>query len=316
MLRYAAARGVQLLVSLWVAMTVIWLAVTQLPGDPVRALFGFKPPPPELYDRIRARFGLDDPVWEQYLAYLGNLLTGDLGNSYPLDPYGAATVGPSVNDTAAAALPISATLLAGALLLQVLVGITAGVVSASRRSGRLGTSVYLVALLLVATPVLVAAYLLRTAVGLQLQWLPAGGTFAGPASYVLPVLALGALSTGYVVLLTRDEVRETLSSSFVRAARGRGLRTRRILAVHALRPSLLPVVAFVGANLGQLVVGLIVVEGVFDLPGIGGAIYQAIRDRDRSLLIGLTSIVMIVVLVANTVADLLTGLIDPRHRPS
>lgn len=128
---------------------------------------------------------------------------------------------------------------------------------------------------------------------------------------MLPTLALGALSTGYVVLLTRAEVAETLASPYLRAARGRGFTTGRLLAVHALRPSLIPVVAFVAANTGQLVVGLIVVEGLYDL---GGAVFQAVRDQDRSLLIGLVTVVMLVVLVANAVADVLVALLDPRVR--
>ena len=316
MVRYLAGRAAQMVVSLWAALTLIFLAVTQLPGDPVRALFGFRPPPPEIYQAIRTRFGLDQPVWEQYLLYLGHLLRGDLGNSYPLDGYGAAKVGASVNDTLAAAAPVSAVLLVGALLVQLVVGVAAGAVSARRVRARTGGGVYVMALLLVSTPVLVAAYLLRTVVGVHLGWLPARGVFAGPPAYVLPVLALAALSTGYVILLTRSEVAETLASPFLQAARSKGLRTSRLLAVHALRPSLIPVVAFVAANVGQLVVGLIVVEGVFDLPGIGGAIFQSIRDRDRSLLVGLVTVVMVLVLVANAVADVLTALIDPRLRPA
>ena len=316
MLRYAAGRGGQMVVSLWAALTLIFVAVTQLPGDPVRALFGFKAPPPEIYNAIRIRFGLDQPIWEQYLRYLGNLLRGDLGNSYPLDPYGDAVIGSSVNATLAAAAPVSAVLLVGALLVQIVVGVAAGAVSAGRVRARLGGGVYVLALVLVSTPVLVAAYFLRTVFGVQLGWLPAGGTAAGPTAYVLPVLALAALSTGYVILLTRSEVAETLASPFLQAARSKGLRTSRLLAVHALRPSLIPVVAFLAANVGQLVVGLIVVEGVFDLPGIGGAIFESIRDRDRSLLVGLVTVVMVLVLVANAVADVLTALIDPRLRPA
>ena len=314
MLRYVAGRLLQLVLSLWVAMSLIFVAVTQLPGDPVRALFGFTPPPPELYASLRRRFGLDLPVWEQYAQYMGRLLTGDLGNSYPLDPYGRARVGPAVSETLAAAVPVSARLVLGALLLQVVVGVVLGALSARGAVRGRGGLLYLLALLLVSTPVLVAAYVLRLVVAQEAGLLPASGLLRGPSAYVLPVLSLGALSTGYVVLLTRGEVAETLTSSFLKAARGRGFSTARLLAVHALRPSLIPVVAFVAANTGQLMVGLIVVEGLYGLPGVGGAVFQAIRDQDRSLLIGLVTLVMAVVLVANAVADVLTAVIDPRLR--
>lgn len=314
MLRFVVARGLQMAVSLWVALTVIFIAVTRLPGDPVRALFGFKPPPPEIYNAIRNQFRLDDPLWQQYLLYFGDLFRGDLGNSYPLDPYGDATVGPAVTDTLLAALPVSATLILAAVLVQVGIGIVAGASSAGRREARLGGGIYLLALLLVSTPVLVAAYVLRTIIGSQLGWLPVGGLFAGFESYVLPVLALSALSTGYVILLTRSEVRATLAAPFIAAARARGLAPSIILGKHALRPSLIPVVAFIASNLGQLFVGLIIVEGVFDLPGIGGAIFRAIANQDRSLLVGLVTLVMIVVIVANALADMLAAAIDPRVR--
>lgn len=301
-------------VSLWVALTVIFVAVTQLPGDPVRALFGFKPPPPEIYNAIRRQFHLDDPLWQQYLLYFIDLLRGDLGTSYPADPYGDVTTGTPVTDTLAAAVPVSARLLLAAILVQVVVGVVAGAMSAGRREAGLGGGIYLLALLLVSTPVLVAAYVLRTVIGSQLGWLPVGGLFAGVESYVLPVLALSTLSTGYVILLTRSEVRETLSAPFIAAARARGLPPALILGKHALRPSLIPVVAFIAGNLGQLFVGLIIVEGIFDLPGIGGAIFAAIANQDRSLLVGLVTVVMIVVIVANALADVLTAVIDPRVR--
>jgi ABC-type dipeptide/oligopeptide/nickel transport system permease component len=303
-----------MLVSVWVAITLIFIAVTQLPGDPVRALFGFRPPPPELYNRIAHRFGLDRPLWEQYWMYLSNTLTGDLGYSYPLNGYGSALTGPAVSDTIAAAAPVSAVLVLGSLLVQGVVGVCIGALGALRRGRGLNAAIYALAVLLVATPVLVAAYVLRTVLSVELRLFPLSGVSAGPVAYVLPVLALSALSIGYVILLTRAEVRETLAAPFLKAARGRGFTTARLLTVHAMRPSLIPVVAFIAANIGQLFVGLIIVEGVFGLPGLGGAVFEAIRDRDRSLLIGLVTVFILVTLVLNTLADLLIAVLDPRVR--
>jgi ABC-type dipeptide/oligopeptide/nickel transport system permease component len=140
------------------------------------------------------------------------------------------------------------------------------------------------------------------------------GIHDGAVSYVLPIVSLSALSIGYIILLTRSEVRETLAAPFLKAARGRGYTTARLLAVHAMRPSVIPVVAFIAANIGQLFVGLIIVEGVFGLPGVGGAVFEAIRSRDRSLLIGLVTVFILVTLVLNTIADLVIALIDPRVR--
>jgi oligopeptide transport system permease protein len=313
-LRFATARGLQMLVSVWVAVTLIFVAVTQLPGDPVRALFGFRPPPPELYDQLARRFGLDRPLWEQYWMYLSNIATGDLGYSFPQNGYGSARTGPAVTDVVAASLPVSAVLLIGSLLVQVVVGVGIGALGALRGRRLMNAGIYALAVLLVATPVLVAAYVLRTTLGVGMRLFPLSGVHDGATSYVLPIVALSALSIGYVILLTRTEVRETLASPFLKAARGRGYTTARLLTVHAMRPSLIPVVAFIAANIGQLFVGLIIVEGVFNLPGLGGAVFEAIRSRDRSLLIGLVTLFILVTLVVNTVADLLIALIDPRVR--
>ena len=314
MLRFIAGRGLQMLVSLWVALTLVFVAVTQLPGDPVRALFGFRAVPPDIYAAIREQFHLDQPVWRQYLLYLGDVLTGDLGTSYPRDPFGASTVGAAVTDTLASAAPVSAVLLLAALVVQLVVGVLAGALSARRGSRASGRTLYVLALLLVSTPALVASYVLRTVFAFQLGWLPTRGLFGGPASYLLPVLALSALSTGYVLLLTRSEVQETLRSAYVKAGHGRGLSSSRLLLRHALRPSLIPVVAYVSGNVGQLVVGLVVVERLFALPGIGSAIYTAIAEQDRSLLIGLVTVVMVVVIVANAMCDVLVAVLDPRLR--
>jgi ABC-type dipeptide/oligopeptide/nickel transport system permease component len=309
---FALRRLGQMVLSLWAAVTLVFVAVTQLPGDPVRALFGFAPPPPELYARIRSDFHLDQPLLVQYGRYLRDLVTGDWGRGLPTLRGDAVVPGPAVVDVLAATAPVSATLLAGAIVLQLVVGVVAGALAAGGRWT--GTGVYAVATVLVGTPVVVAAYLLRFVFVSELGWAPFNGRSGEPAAYVLPVLALAALSTGYVALITRAEVGDTLRAPFVQAARGRGLTARRVVGVHALRPALTPVVTFVAANLGQLVVGLVVVEGVFGMPGVGNAVLGAIEGRDRALLVGLTTVVIAAVIVANAVADVAAAALDPRVR--
>ncbi len=309
---FTVRRLVQMVLSLWAAVTLVFVAVTQLPGDPVRALFGFQPPPPELYARIRSDYNLDEPLLVQYGLYLRDLVTGDWGQGLPINAWGNPLPGPAVVDVVAATVPVSAVLLAGALVVQLVVGVVAGALAAGGR--RTGVAVYVLAMVLVGTPVVVAAYLLRVVFVDGLGWAPFSGAVGGAGAYVLPVLALAALSTGYVALITRAEVGDTLRAPFVRAALGRGLRPRRILGVHALRPALTPVVTFVAANLGQLFVGLVVVEGVFGMPGIGNAVLASIEGRDRALLIGLTTVVIAAVIVANAVADIAAAALDPRVR--
>jgi len=220
MTAYVARRVLQMVLSVWAAITLVFVAVTQLPGDPVRALFGFRPPPPAVYNAIRAQFHLDEPLPVQYGLYLGDFVTGDWGRGYPVSPFGRPDSGPVVTEVVAAAVPVSAVILVGALLVQTLVGVVAGALAATGR--RLGLGVYAAAMLLVGTPVVVAAYGLRALFGHHLRVLPLSGGGGGPETYVPPVIALAALSTGYVALLTRAELRETLQSPFVKAARGRG----------------------------------------------------------------------------------------------
>lgn len=311
--RFLFSRGLQMAASLFFALTLVFVAVTQLPGDPVRALFGFTPPPPEIYNAIRDQFHLNEPLWRQYLLYLGDVARLDLGNSYPLDGFGQARVGPEVVDIVVSVLPASAIVLGGAVVIQLLVGVTAGALAASQHGQRLGRMVYAVALLLVSTPVLVAAYTLRHVFSTMLDWLPYVGVFRWEG-YVLPTVALAVLSTGYVTLLSRTELRETLAAPFIQAARGRGLSSRRVVALHAMRPSLIPVVTFVAANTGEMFLGLLIVEGVFGVPGIGGTLFDAIASRDRTLLVGLVTFIMAIVIIANALAEVLAAMLDPRIR--
>lgn len=312
--RYALGRGVQAAVTLLVALTLIWFAVTVLPGDPVRALFGFRQPTPEAYARVEAQLRLDEPVLMQYLLYLRDILTLDLGDTFPRDPFGRPDPGAPVMSVLRGALPTSGLILGLALVIQIVAGVVAGALSAARAGSRLGRFVDLFALLLVSTPVLVAAYVSRVLFGIELGWLPVSGIGQGWTSYVLPSLALAALSTGYITLLLKGELSLALRAPYSQAARARGIPSWRITAVHAMRPSLIPVATFVAANLGQLVTGLLIVEGVFRVPGVGGLLFSALGAQDRSLVVGIVTFVAVLVIVANAVADVVVAALDPRIR--
>ena len=314
MVRFAVARLLQMLLTLLVVLTLLWFAITVLPGDPVRALFGFRQPTPEAYARVQEQLRLDRPVLEQYLLYLRDVLTLDLGRTFPRDPFGRPEPGVEVWTLIRAAGPTSAVVLGGALVVQAVAGLVAGAVSAARTGTRLGRWVDAAALLAVATPVLVAAYVSRTVFGVQLGVLPAAGTGAGWQGYVLPVLSLAAVSAGYLALLLREELLVALRAPYSAAARARGLTPWRVTTVHAMRPSLIPVATFLAADLGQLVTGLVVVEGVFRVPGVGGLLFSAIAARDRSLVVGVVTFVAVLVIVANAVADVVVAALDPRLR--
>lgn len=313
MLRFLAGRAGQLVVTLLIAVTFIFVVVSVLPGDPVRALFGVRRPPPRYYDAIVAEYHFDEPLPVQYALYLRDLAVGDLGRSFPRNPFGDPSAGPLVSSIVAAAAPVSARIVAGAVVIQAVVGVLAGVLAALRPRSATSGAVYAVALLLVSIPVLVVAYVSQVVFGVQLGWLPVRFV-GGWTSYVLPILSLAMLSTGYVALLARSELLETLREPYIRAARARALGERRIVGIHALRPSLVPVVTFIAANVAQLITGLIIVEAVLGVPGIGGQVFRAIQARDRALLLGLVTVIAVAVIVANAIADLVHAIIDPRVR--
>lgn len=313
MARFLVGRSVELVATLLVALTFIFTVVSVLPGDPVRALFGVRRPPPQYYEAIVEEYHFDEPLPVQYVLYLRDLATGDLGRSFPRNPFGDPESGPPVSRIVAGAAPVSARIVAGALVIQAILGTAAGVLGALRAGTRTGTAVYAGALVLVSIPVLVVAYLIQAYAGLEAGWLPVVFT-GGWSSYVGPTVALALLSTGYVALLARTELLDTLREPFIRAARARALGERRIVAVHALRPSLVPVTTFLAANVGQLLTGLIIVEAVFRVPGIGGQVFSAIQNRDRALLLGLVTVIAVGVVVANAIADVVHALIDPRVR--
>lgn len=311
--RFLARRVLQAAVTLTVATFMFFSAFTVLPGDAVRALFGPRRPPPEMYQAIRDQYHLDEPFLVQYALYVGDLVRGDLGNSFP-NPHGYPREGPPVRGIIAASIPVSARLIAGALAVQAVIGVAMGVLAALRRRPLLGWGLYASAVAVISIPVVVLAYVAQSYLGWQLRWFPTTGVSQGWRSYVLPILTLSAASTAYVALLTRSGLLGTLRQRFIRAAEARAIPEARVMGIHALRPSLLPAISFLTASTGQLITGLIIVEGIFAVPGIGGQLFRAIQNQDRTLLVALTMLVAATVIVASLVADVLYAIADPRVR--
>lgn len=312
---FGLRRLLQAALTLLLATLVFQGALELLPGDTIRALFGPRRPDPAVYAALQAQYNFDDPFPVRYGKYLGDLLTGDWGNSFPGGTVrNFVTPGPPIVDIVASSVPVSAVLLGGALVLQGVAGLVAGTVSALFRRPAAGGLIYLAAIGMVSVPVIVLAYASQALFAVELRWLPVTGVSAGLRSYVLPVLTLAAASAAYLTLLTRSELLETLRTRWIKAAEARSIPPHRIVGVHALRASLIPVITFLGANLGQLLTGLVVVEGVFGIPGVGGALFDAIQDRDPAVLTALLTLATATVLAGNLVADVLYATVDPRIR--
>lgn len=312
--RYLARRALLAVGTLLLATFVFHTALSLLPGDPIRALFGPARPDPGVYDALRAQYHFDDPWLTRYWLYLGDLLRGDWGYSFPGAARNRVEFGPPVVDILRGAVPVSARLLGAAVLLQAVVGVVAGVLARLSDDRVVGGALYAAAVTLVATPVILVAYVLRSGVGYGLGWFPTTGVSAGWTAYVLPTMAVAAAATGSVVLLTRSELGAAGGARYTVAARARAIPERRIVGVHALRASLVAIVTVVSANTAQLLTALIIVEGVFEIPGVGGTLFTAVQRRDHALLIALLVVATAAVLVANLVADLLYAAIDPRIR--
>jgi oligopeptide transport system permease protein len=264
--------------------------------------------PPEIAANLQAAYGLDQPVHLQFARYLGGLLRGDLGPSFRLKDF-------TVAELIGRGLPVTLAIGAAALALAILVGIPLGLVAGLRQNRWVDHAVMSVALAGVAIPNFVVAPVLALAFGLSLGWLPVGGWEPGSVRHmVLPVVTLALPVIAYLARLTRGSLLEVLQSPFIRTARAKGLAPGVILRRHALKPTLMPVVSFLGPAAAGLLTGSLVVEQVFGLPGVGRYFVQGAVNRDYTLVMGMVVFYATLILLLNLLVDLVYGWLDPRIR--
>ena len=306
MLWYTGRRLLQLIPVFFGATFLIYFMVFALPGDPVAALFGDKQPSPAVIEQIRAQYNLDKPFIVQYLLYIGGLFTGDLGTTF---------AGRPVIDELTRAFPITFRLAMLALLFEAVAGIVVGLVAGLRKGKIFDTSALVVSLLLISVPTFVIGFLLQYVFGIQLGLFRTTVSSQAPWSeLVLPAIVLASVSFAYIVRLTRASVSENLSADFVRTASAKGLTRRRVISVHILRNSLVPVVTYLGVDIGSLMVGAIVTEGIFNIQGVGGTVYRAITLGEGPTVVSFVAVMVIIFMLANLLVDLLYALLDPRIR--
>lgn len=288
------------------ATLLIYAMVFLLPGDPVAALGGDRPVSPALAAQLRSQYHLDDPFWLQYLKYLQGLARGDLGRSFS---------GLPVKDVLAQAFPVTIRLAIVALAVEAVFGIGFGVIAGLRKGGIFDATVLVASLVIIAVPIFVLGFLAQFVFGVKLGIAPVTvGDRATFGRLLLPGFVLGAVSFAYVVRLTRSAVSENAAADYVRTATAKGLSRPRVITVHILRNSLIPVVTFLGADLGALMAGAIVTEGIFNIHGVGGALYQAITRQEAPTVVAIVTVLVVVYLLANLVVDLLYAALDPRIR--
>jgi oligopeptide transport system permease protein len=305
MLGYATRRILQAIPTFLLIVAAAFFLMRAAPGGPFdeeRAL------PPEIEANLQAAYGLDQPVTVQFARYLGGLLRGDLGPSFRMKDF-------SVAELIGRGLPVTLGLGAAALLLGIALGIPLGLVAGLRQNGWADHAVMAVALVGIAIPNFVVAPVLALSFGLYLGWLPVAGWEAGSVRHlVLPVVTLALPLVAYLARLTRGSLLEVLQAPFIRTARAKGMDPGVILRRHALKPTLLPVVSFLGPAAAALLTGSLVVEQVFGLPGVGRYFVQGAINRDYTLVMGMVVFYAALILLLNLVVDLAYGWLDPRIR--
>lgn len=305
MLRYTLRRLLSAVPTLLVIVTLAFALLHAAPGGPfdtVKAL------PPQIKENIERAYHLDEPLYEQYLRYLDQVVHGNLGPSYQ---YRNTTV----NDLIREGLPVDLTIGGWAMVLALSLGIPIGILAAMRQNTAMDYGPMALAMIGISLPVFIVAPLLILIFAVHLQWLPAGDWAGGtPTHVILPVLALGAPYTAYIARLIRGAMVEVLGSPYIRTARAKGLPPRALIVRHALKPALMPLISFLGPASVGIISGSIVIETIFGLPGIGRYFIDAALNRDYTVVLGVTVLYGVAIVLANLISDLLYAMLDPRIR--
>ncbi|MFF5564488.1 ABC transporter permease [Streptomyces sp. NPDC012623] len=303
--RYVIRRLLQM-IPVFIGATLLIFLMVNVMGDPIAGLCGDRQCDPATEAQLRKDFGLDKPVWQQYLTYMGHVFSGDFGTAFN---------GQKVIDLMATAFPITIRLTVVAIIFEIIVGIIFGVVTGLRRGRPIDTSVLLLTLVVIAVPTFVTGLLAQLLFGVTWHVIEPSVSAAAPLDeLILPGLVLASTSLAYVTRLTRSSIAENVRSDYVRTAIAKGLPRHRVITRHLLRNSLIPVITFIGTDIGALMGGAIVTERIFNIHGVGFQLYQGILRQNTQTVVGFVTVLVIVFLLANLLVDLLYAVLDPRIR--
>lgn len=304
--RYVLRRLLQLIPVFFGTTFLIYYLVWAVPGDPFAGKCGERPCPPAYVALMTQKFHLDKPVIVQYATYMKNLLQGDFGTTYG---------GRSISDVILSAYPNTVKLAIVALAIEAIIGLSAGVLTGLRRNGFLDNLVLISTLFFIALPIFVLAFLLQKWLGVDLHIVKP--TVTNPptfASLLMPGFVLGSASMAYIARLARTSIAENRRADYVRTAIAKGLPMKRVVGIHLLRNSLIPVVTFIGTDLGALMGGAIITEGIFNINGIGHEVYRATTSKEGATVVSIVVVLVLVYLLSNLLVDLLYAALDPRIR--
>ncbi|GAA2880380.1 ABC transporter permease [Actinoplanes cyaneus] len=306
MFRYIVRRLLQMVLTFFGATFLVYALIFANQNDPIQALAGERPITESQRLALTQRYHLDEGFFMQYWYYIKGLLTGDFGTSL---------TGRKIGDMMVDAWPVTARLALIAIVIAAVFSVTFGVYSAIRRGGLFDNLSLVVTLVLLAMPIVVIAPLFQLIFGIQLGWFPPTATRDATFwQLLLPAIVLACIVIAPEMRVTRTSVVENLRADYVRTARAKGLTRMRVIWVHVLRNSLIPVITLIGVDLGSLLAGAIVTEHVFNIPGVGFNLARAINTEDGPLVVGFVSILVILFLFINLLVDLLYAALDPRIR--
>ncbi|RCG22395.1 ABC transporter permease [Sphaerisporangium album] len=309
--RYVLRRLLQAIPVLLGTTFLIFAIVYALPGDPLQALAGEKRVDPVFAAAMREQFHLNEPLLVRYGYYLRDILSGDFGTTFRGLPVSTIFEGK---------FQVTFKLSMTALVFEAVIGVGLGFWAALRRGKWEDKAVLAFTLLLVSIPTLVSGFVLQLLLGVKLKlgtgiaFFPVAGVQDGLRSYLLPGFVLATVSIAYLTRLTRTSLMETLRADYVRTAVAKGMPKSRVLGRHALRNSLIPMVTYLGADLGTLMGGAVITETIFNLPGIGQQLFQSVYLQENPVVVGIVTVLVLIYIVANLVVDMLYAVLDPRIR--
>ena len=306
MFRYIVRRLLQMVLTFFGATFIVYALMFANQDDPLQALAGERPITENVRQVLTERYHLNEPFLVQYWYYMKGLLTGDFGTSL---------TGRDISDMMAQAWPVTIKLGLMSIVIAASVALVAGVISGIRRGGIFDNVALVITLIILALPIVVLAPVSQLIFGIKLGWFPpTAGADPSFWALLLPAVVLGSIVIATELRVTRSSVAENLRSDYVRTARAKGLARKRVIGVHVLRNSLIPVVTLIGVDIGGLMSGAIITERIFNIPGVGFNLFRGITTEDGPLVVGFVSILVIVFLVVNLLVDLLYAVLDPRIR--
>ena len=299
--KYILKRIALAFVTIWAVATITFFLMNLVPGGP---FLSEKAISPAATKALEAKYGLDKPMAERYFTYISDAAHGDFGDSLKQR-------GRTVMDIIATKFPVSAKLGGMAVILALCVGVPLGVLAAYKRGTFIDSLFSVIATCGIAVPGFVICTLLLYVFGVKLQWLPTQG-LKNAQSYIMPVVALAAYPTSYIMRLMRSSMLDVLGQDYMRTAKAKGLSQKVSLFKHALRNAILPVITYVGPMLAYTLTGSFVTEKIFTIPGLGGEFIKAINGRDYTMIMGTTIFLATIMIVMNVIVDIVYKLVDPR----